>query len=321
LIKHPQLGVIFLELVKHRTAGSPQEEQVFWTHYTVKEIQDKMSEKGAQLSLYDVRNLLKFFNYKRRSLAKTEEFAQVEGRNEQFEKIAEFKDAFIKNGYPVFSLDSKKKELLGNFHRAGTSYSTISQQVYDHDFVSFAQGKVIPHGIYDLADNKGYLTLGTSKDTSEFVCDNFEYFWKKHLQWKYQQAEWILLLCDSGGSNNCRHYLFKQDLYKLSQRLQMNIIVAHYPTYCSKYNPIEHRLFCHVHRAWQGAVFKNIQIVKELASKTSTSTGLSVEIRVNEKDYTAPRKYDTAFKTNINDYISFDEKSPKWNYSVSYKPL
>jgi len=166
LIKHPQLGVIFLELVKHRTAGSPQEEQVFWTHYTVKEIQDKMSEKGAQLSLYDVRNLLKFFNYKRRSLAKTEEFAQVEGRNEQFEKIAEFKDAFIKNGYPVFSLDSKKKELLGNFHRAGTSYSTISQQVYDHDFVSFAQGKVIPHGIYDLADNKGYLTLGTSKDTS-----------------------------------------------------------------------------------------------------------------------------------------------------------
>ena len=310
-----------MEVIQHRTAGSPQDEEVFWTHCSVKELQDKMSERGCTVSRHDVMNLMKFFNYKRRKLAKTEEFAQVEGRNEQFEKIAQLKDAFLGSGCPVFSLDTKKKEQIGNFYRSGTYYGTKSQQVYDHDFTSYSEGKVIPHGIYDVGDNRGYLSLGTTKDTSEFVCDNFEYFWEKDLQWKYQEAKWMLFLCDSGGSNNCRHYLFKEDLYRLAQRLQMNIVVAHYPTYCSKYNPIEHRLFCHVHRAWQGTVFKNIQIVKELAQKTSTTTGLSVVVMINNRDYTAKRKYKDEFKTNINKYVVFDKNSPKWNYSVLYKPL
>lgn len=315
------MGVVFLDVVEHRTAGSPQEEEIYWTHYTVKEIQDEMSNKGCEVSRHDVKNLMFCFGYKRRSLLKKEELGQVEGRNEQFEKIAKLKDAFLENGYPIFSIDSKKKELIGNFYRSGSYWGTKSQKVYDHDFGSFAKGKVIPHGIYDVGDNKGYISLGRTKDTSEFVCDNFEYFWKEHLQWKYQDTDWILFLCDSGGSNNCRHYLFKEDLYKLSQRLQMNILVAHYPTYCSKYNPIEHRLFCHLHKAWNGSVFKNIQIVKELAEKTSTETGLSVEIRINNKNYFSKRKYKQDFKENINRYIRFDEILPKWNYSVSYKPL
>lgn len=262
-----------------------------------------------------------FFKYKRRTLLKTKAMGEVEGRNEQFEKIAKLKDSFLANGFPVFSLDSKKKELLGDFYRAGTYYGTQSQQVYDHDFPSFSKGKIVPHGIYDIGDNKGYLSLGTNKDTSTFICDNFEYFWKEHLQWKYQQSESILFLCDSGGSNNCRHYLFKEDLYQLAQKLQLNIVVAHYPTYCSKYNPIEHRFFCHLHRAWQGTVFKNIQIVKELAEKTSTKTGLEIEVKINNKDYSEKRKYKNEFKSNIKDYIFFDEKSPLWNYSVFYKPL
>ena len=193
--------------------------------------------------------------------------------------------------------------------------------MYDHDFPSFSEGKVIPHGIYDVGDNKGYLSLGTTKDTSEFVCHNFEHFWQQQLQWKYNGREWMLFLFDSGGSNNCRHYIFKEDLFKLVQRIQMNIVVAHYPTYCSKYNPIERRLFCHVHRAWQGTVFKNIQIVKELSEKTSTETGLSVDVTINNRDYKAERQYAEEFKTNINNYIVFDEKLPKWNYTILYKPL
>lgn len=315
------MGVAFLEIVAHRTAGSPQEEKIYWTHFTASEIQNQMFEKGCKVSYHDVKNLMLFFNYKRRTLLKTKAMGEVKGRNEQFEKIAKLKDSFLANGCPVFSLDSKKKELLGNFYRAGTYYGTQSQQVYDHDFPSFSEGKIVPHGIYDIGDNKGYLSLGTNKDTSKFICDNFEYFWKEHLQWKYQQSEFVLFLCDSGGSNNCRHYLFKEDLYRLAQKLQLNIVVAHYPTYCSKYNPIEHRFFCHLHRAWQGTVFKNIQIVKELAEKTSTKTGLGIEVKINNKDYSEKRKYKNEFKSNINDYICFDEKSPLWNYSVFYKPL
>ncbi len=167
----------------------------------------------------------------------------------------------------------------------------------------------------------GLISPKWHKDTSEFVCHNFEYFWQKQLQWKYDGKEWMLFLCDSGGSNNCRHYIFKEDLYKLAQRLQVNIVVAHYPTYCSKYNPIERRLFCHVHRAWQGTVFKNIQIVKQLSEKTSTETGLSVDVTVNNRDYKAERQYAQEFKTNIGNYIVFDEKLPKWNYTILYKPL
>ena len=280
-----------------------------------------MSILGIEVSRHDVSNLMKFFNYKRRSLAKTDEPIQVENRNEQFEKIATLKDFFLSEGYPVFSLDTKKKELLGNFYRSGTYFGTVTQSVLDHDFPSFSSGKVIPHGIYDVGDNKGYLSLGTSKDTSKFVCDNFEYFWVNQLQWKYPNTEWILFLCDSGGSNNCRHYLFKEDLYDLSQKLQVNILVAHYPTYCSEYNPIEHRCFPHIHRKWQGVVFKNIQIVKERAAKTTTKTGLTVEVVINEKDYSAKRAYNPEFKNNINDFVSFDEELPLWNYSVKYKPL
>lgn len=320
-MKNPRAGVCFLEVVRPRTAGSPQDKDLYWTHYSVSEIIAQMSGKGFPVTRHDVRNLMGLYDYKRRSLVKTVEFAQVEGRNAQFEKIENLIGAFSEAGNPIFSLDTKNKELLGNFHRPGTYFGTEPQKVLDHDFVSFAEGKVIPHGIYDVNDNRGYLTLGTSKDTSEFACDNFEHFWEQTLQWKYPGKDWVLFLCDSGGSNNCRHYLFKEDVYKLAQRLHVNILVAHYPTYCSKYNPIEHRFFPHVHRAWQGSIFKNIQVVKELAEKTSTETGLSIDVRLNKKDYSAPRKYRTEFKSNIEDYINFDQFSPKWNYSAQHKVL
>ena len=143
-----------------------------------------MAEKGCTASRHDVLNLMKFFKYKRHTLIKTEEPAQVEYREEQFAKIAALQEVFLENGCPVFSIDTKNKELIGNFYRAGTYYGTEPQKVYDHDFPSFSEGKVIPHGIYDVGDNKGYLSLGTTKDTSEFVCHNFEHFWQLQLQWK-----------------------------------------------------------------------------------------------------------------------------------------
>jgi len=280
-----------------------------------------MLAKGCKVSRHDVNELLRFFNYKRRRLIKSESLKDVQGRNDQFEHIEGLKKAFIENGFACLSMDTKNKELIGNFYRSGTYLGQENQKVYDHDFPSYSSGKVIPHGIYDLADNKGYLSLGISHDTSEFVCDNIEHYWKEDLQWKYQDTEWMLLLCDSGGSNNCRHYLFKQDVYQLAQELQMNIVVAHYPTYCSKYNPIERKLFCHIHRQWEGVAFKNIQIVKELAQKTSTQTGLEVKVRINKKQYNTKRKYQQEFKQNIENYVAFATHLPLWNYTVFHNPL
>lgn len=172
-------------------------------------------------------------------------------RNAQFENIARLKSDYQAEGNPIISMDTKKKEYLGNFYRDGYAYTQDTLLAFDHDFNSFAQGVIIPHGLYDVCANTGYINLGTSKDTSEFACDSFRNWWYNQGQHDYPQATSILLLCDGGGSNNVRHYIFKSDLQQLVDEIGVEIRIAHYPPYTSKYNLIEHRLFPHVTRACQ----------------------------------------------------------------------
>ena len=282
------------------------------------EIQEKLEKRNYVVSPYIVKQLITHAGLKKRSYLKDASAKDVPFRNEQFEKIKHLKDFFLNAGLPVFSVDVKHKELLGNFFRDGKYYDFKHRKVNDHDFRSMASGIVVPHGIYDIADNFGYLTLGTSKDTSEFFCDNLQNWWQSDLQWKYPAADWMLLLCDGGGSNSARHYIVKQDLYQLAQKIDMNIVVAHYPPYCSKWNPIEHRLFCHVHRAWDATIFHTIDIVKERAELTSTKTGVGVKVTINDKRYATKRKVLPYFKDNINDFVIFDQQLPQWNYR--FKP-
>lgn len=311
------LPKIFSEVIEDHTAGDPQKESVKWVGLQPFQIRQKLLERDYELSTYLIKELLASEGYSKRSYLKSASLHQVPNRNEQFEKIADLKRHFLAEGLPILSIDTKKKELLGNFYRDGQYYDKDYRLVNDHDFLSYAQGVVIPHGIYDIADNFGYLTLGTSKDTSAFVCDNIEHFWQTDLQWKYQDANWLLVLCDGGGSNNANHYIVKQDFYKLAQRLDINILMAHYPPYCSKWNPIEHKLFCHVHRAWKGSVFQNIQLVKELAEMTATSTGLQVKAWINDQTYHTQRTVDPTFKNDIHNFVTFDQDLPKWNYHFS----
>jgi len=187
-------------------------------------------------------------------------------------------------------------------------------QTLDHDFASYAEGIVIPHGIYDLEYNTGYINLGASKDTSEFACDSLRNWWYGEGRNRYPNATAILILCDGGGSNNSRHYIFKQDLQKLADELGIDIRIAHYPPYCSKYNPIEHRLFPHVTRACQGVVFKNIELVKELIAGTTTSKGLAVTVKIIDKVYKTKRKVADDFKETMR--IVFDKVLPQWNYTA-----
>lgn len=308
------LPKIFAEVVEDYTGGNPQQSDQKWVGLKPKEIQQKLTERNHEVSFYIIHQLLSDAGLKKRSYLKAVSLKNVPHRNEQFEKISYLKNIFLDAGMPVFSIDTKAKELLGNFYRKGNYYATRHRLVNDHDFRNQADGIVVPHGIYDIADNFGYLTLGTSKDTSAFVCDNLSTFWQSDLQWKYPDKDWMLLLCDGGGSNNSRHYIVKQDLYNLAQSIDMNIVIAHYPPYCSKWNPIEHRLFCHVHRAWHGAVFQNIQIVKELAQMTSTKTGLQVKVNINDKQYQTKRIVNHEFKNNINSFVDFDPILPQWNY-------
>lgn len=202
--------------------------------------------------------------------------------------------------------------MIGNFYRSGRLYTQETIQVNDHDFPSYAKGKVIPHGLYDINRNKGYITLGTSHDTSEFACECIRRWWLNHGAIDYPKADSILLLCDCGGSNNARYYIFKEDLQKLSDELKIEIRIAHYPPYTSKYNPIEHRLFPHITRACKGVVFKSIKLVNHLMGLAKTTTGLEVFSSILDKTFETRRKVADDFKENMR--IQFDDFLPQWNY-------
>jgi DDE family transposase len=184
--------------------------------------------------------------------------------------------------------------------------------VNDHDFVSSAEGVVNPYGIYDIKRNEGYMMLGTSKDTSEFACDCIKDWWERYGKSFYPEATSLLILADGGGSNSSRYYIFKEDLQKLANEIGIEIRMAHYPPYTSKYNPIEHRMFCHVTRACSKAVFTSVEMVKGLMEKTSTSTGLKVFASITEKVYKTARKVSAGFKENMP--IIADNYLSQWNY-------
>ncbi len=184
----------------------------------------------------------------------------------------------------------------------------------DHDFPSLASGVVIPYGIYDITYNHGYVALGTSHDTSEFACDSLRHWWWTDGHRTDPNATSIQLLCDGGGSNSSRTDLLKLELEKVAQEMGIEIRVAHYPPYTSKYNPIEHRLFPHLTRACQGVVFSRVELVKELMSKATTTTGLEVEVTILDKVYETGRKVGAEFKEQMR--VLFDEVLPRWNYRV-----
>jgi len=219
--------------------------------------------------------------------------------------IARLKEEYQKTGCPIISMDSKKKEDIGNFFRAGSLYTQKVICVYDHDFTSFGKGKAIPHGIYDIIRNTGYICQGTSRDTSEFACDSLRRWHRCHGRYDYPDAASLLILCDGGGSDNSRHYIFKEDLQKPADEIGIEIRIAHHPPYTSEYNPIEHRLFPHVTRTCQGVIFDSIERVKEFMGKTKTKKGLNVTVRIIDKIYETGRKVKEGFKENMP--IVFDE--------------
>jgi len=214
-----------------------------WTNLSLRELQRRLIEMGTPASRRVIRRLLRQLRLGRRTARKKKTMGQHPDRNAQFENLARLRREYQDAGDPVISIDTKKKELLGNFHRPGQTYTQQTVETFDHDFGSAGQGKLIPHGIYDLASEHAHLNLNTSHDTGELCCDSIEQWWELHGHSAYPHAQRLLILCDGGGSNSATHYLFKEDLQRLANRLRLELRVAHYPPYCSKHNPIEHRVF------------------------------------------------------------------------------
>lgn len=205
-------------------AGLPQDGNVRWLVITVTSLITLMEEAGMRVSRFIVTKMLKIIGLKKRSFIKNLPMRCCEDRDTQFCYIQDnLPKALDDSGIVVLSIDTKKKEMIGNFKRGGKVWCQGIPQAFDHDFETFSNGTAVPHGIYDMKDNTAYLTLGISHDTSEFVCDNIARVWNKYLSAKYVNAHTILILCDGGGSNSSRHHIVKQDFMELANRLKMNI--------------------------------------------------------------------------------------------------
>lgn len=318
VIQGNEISSGFEQIIENYRAGNPMNAKVRFTYLCVRELHEKLQNIGFWVSLYMVGLLLKVHGYTKRKMQKKGTAYSVEGRNEQFVYIAQLVQQFKAAGQAVLSMDSKKKELLGGpLFRPGEVYCQEGLKCQDHDFPSLAHGKVTPHGVLDLTLNEGHIHLSQGADTPELACDCLGEWWEHYGKTQYPKAHSLLVLCDAGGSNNCNYYTFKEQLQELSNRIGITIRIAHYPSYCSKYNPIDHRLFPHVTRALQGVMLDSVDTIAKLINeRASTQTGLKVFAHILSKTYLAGKKVADDFKTNMkeNKNIQFDEVLPKWNY-------
>lgn len=308
----PGLDAAFLDVINPRVAGDPMREGVLWTNLSRADIVAELGERGFQVSVPVVSQLLDRHHLGRRKAQKTLPLERHAQRDQQFHNIARFRAEYENSPNPIISVDSKHKEFLGLLFRAGRLYTRKPLKALDHDFPSAADGVIYPHGIYDCKRNLGHINLGLSHDTSRFACDSVAYWWDRFGQAAFPQATSILMLCDGGGSNAANRHVFKYRLEQLADRLEREIRVAHYPPYCSKYNPIEHRFFPHVTRACQGLLFTSLEVVCQAMARASTKTGLATTVHVLHGEYPtgeeAPKNYKKARA------ILFDEELPAWNY-------
>lgn len=289
-----------------------------WTNLSQRDIADRLRAVGYDISSRIVAQLLEAQDFHRRQLFKSLPMGHFAERDAQFAYLGQVKRDTLAAGLPLLSIDTKKRELLGPFYRYGWLYSQVRRRVYDHDFPRFADGVVIPHGIYDLRHNRGYVHLGTSHDTSAFACDCLGLWWEGHGRQLYPDAQEIVLLCDGGGSNSARTYLFKADLQALADRIGRTFRVLHYPPYCSKWNPIEHRLFPHLSRACRGMVLSSLELVQRLLERAGTRTGLQVVVQIVRTEYATGRSVSEEVKASLN--LHRDDFLPQLNYRIRPGP-
>ena len=316
LPQHPEWTQAVVQIIEPHTAGLPQDENVVWISLSVTQIMNTMAKARHKISRYFICQILDSLGLRERSFYKDLPMKEVKDRDEQFKRIAAIRKEAETVGLPIISIDTKKKEMLGNFKREGKALSNGPLKSLDHDFATFSDGQIVPHGIYDITKNVGYLTLGISHDTSRFVCDNIARVWENHLKWQYPDAHTLVILCDGGGSNSSSHRIVKQDLMDLANKLGIRLLIVHYPPYCSKFNPIEHRLFSQINRSWQGAPLMSLRNAADRAAMTTTKKGLKVHVHINSKAYEIQRPIDESYQKRLAKQIVFAQELGKWNYLI-----
>ncbi len=294
-------------------AGCPVS-SIKWSRRSTYRLSQELKEQSISACPNSVGAILKANKFSLKANRKCVVRTQHPDRNRQFEIIAETRKRFEDRGQPIISVDSKKKELIGNFKNPGRTWCREAEQVLDHDFRSYADGLATPYGIFEPCFNAGTVVLGVSSDTSAFAVDCIELWLTEFAPKRYQNIKELLILCDGGGSNGFRTRLWKYSLYQeLSVKHGIIIRVCHYPTGASKWNPVEHRLFGPITANWQGRPLRSFDVALECIRCTTTKRGLIVDATINTKEYQRGVKVSESQIKNLN--LLWHDELPQWNYS------
>ena len=302
-------------LVEPTTRGDP-ESPLRWTCKSTRRLADELCAMGHQVSASTVSELLAEAGYSLQSVRKTLEGKQHPDRNAQFEYLNAKATAFQRKGQPVISVDTKKKELVGDFKNAGREWHPAGDPtpVRVHDFIDKALGKAIPYGVYDVGRNEAWVNVGIDHDTAEFAVESILRWWRRMGRRAYPEATELLVTADGGGSNGPRTRLWKRELQALANATGLRITVCHYPPGTSKWNKIEHRLFCHITQNWRGRPLESVEAIVSLIGNTTTRGGLRVRAAIDANTYEA------GIKVPDDEFLSLHIKPHKfhgdWNYSV-----
>ena len=301
------------------TAGDPIS-GLKWTRKTTKKISEALKQIDIHVSRNTVARLLKQMDFRLRVNHKKRSRVCAPDRDNQFRYIKRTRNAFAIRGEPVMSIDSKKRELVGNFKNAGQAWKQKAVETLDHDFPSDAEGVAIPFGLYDTEANRGFVVVGTSRETPAFAVDCLVKWWQMEGQNRYPNTERILILADCGGGNGSRSRVWKARLQsEFCDRYGLKVTVCHYPPGASKWNPVEHRLFSRISSNWEGEPLESYEKILKFIRTTKTDTGLKVRAFLNKKNYpTGGRISDQEMKTLR---IRTRTTRPKWNYTISPRNL
>lgn len=300
-------------MIDDEVAGDPMSDRK-WVRRSLAYLAQALSRLGYRIGPTTVRRLLRKLGYglfgNRQSLTPSHP-----DRDKQFRFIRRVKKLFLARGYPVISVDTKKKELIGIFKNGGRTWGQTPTPVKAHDFGSEAVGRASPYGIYDLTHNQGYVYVGTSYDTPTFAAYAIAQWWTDPDRPRFVREDKLLILCDAGGSNNCRYWQWKiQVQQQLADQFGIEVMICHYPTGASQWNPIEHRLFSEISKNWAGQPLRTFQTMLNYIRNTTTETGLKVKAFLVERLFEKGLNYDMQDRHNLN--LQRCRTCPTWNYII-----
>jgi Rhodopirellula transposase DDE domain len=288
---------------------------VKWLNCRLRDIQAQLAAQGHPVSLPVISRLLRAADYRLRGNAKQAGGAADPDRDTQFTHIATEQARHVAQGQPVISVDTKKKELIGNFKNGGRTWGQAAEVVNVHDFPSEALGRAVPYGIYDLTRNQGTVYVGQSADTPQFAVDAIAAWCASELRLHYPHATHLLIEADGGGSNSARSRVWKAALQEqVADRVGLTVTVCHYPPGASKWNPIEHRLFSEISKTWAGCPLRTFELMLEYLGQTATSTGLGVRAELVPTLYAKGIQVTNAEMKRLN--LKTHAICPRWNYTI-----